>query len=110
MIGCAGGKHPCIEGEFAAVGGDRQGVIDTRINLFRTQSLVTFHQVFLDGLLLLGHRAGDNDGLAGFQPGAGQVDHFCRLHVSEGAEHLLKLRQIHELGEPAAGPQRRAVG
>ena len=61
-------------------------------------------------MLLLGHRAGDDDGLAGFQAGPRQVEHLGRLHVGEGPEHLLEFRQVGEAGEPASRPQAGAVG
>ena len=61
-------------------------------------------------MLLLGHRAGDDDRLAAFEAGPGQIEHVGRLHVGERPEHLLKLGQIHEAGEAAAGTQRCAVG
>ena len=47
--------------------------------------------------------------LAACQPGPGQVEHFRRLHVGEGAEHLLQLGQVRELGKAAARPERLAV-
>jgi hypothetical protein len=60
-------------------------------------------------VLLLGHRAGNDDGLAGFQARPRQVQHLGGLHVGEGPEHLLEFRQVGEAGEPAARPQARAV-
>ena len=76
-----------------------------RIDLLRPQPLVAFDQFLLEGVLLLGHRAGDDDGLAAFQAGPRQVQHLGRLHVGEGPEHLLEFRQIGEAGEPASRPQ-----
>ena len=48
-------------------------------------------------------------GLPPSSAGPGQVKHFGRLHVGEGAEHLLKFRQVGEAGEAAAGFQGLAV-
>ena len=79
------------------------------IDLLRPQPLVAFHQLLLEGVLLLGHRAGDDDGLAAFQAGPGQVEHLGRLHVGEGPEHLLEFGQVGEAGEAAARPKRCAV-
>ena len=41
-------------------------------------------------------------GLPPSRRGPGQVEHLGRLHVGEGAEHLLEFRQVGELGKPAA--------
>ncbi len=75
----------------------------------RPQPFVAFHQLLLEGVLFLRHRAGDDNRLAGFQPGRGQVDHLGRLHVGKGTEHLLEFREIGEFGEPAAWSECRAV-
>ena len=109
-VRCRGREHPCVGGEFAAVGGDGQGVVDPRVHLLRPQPLVAFDQLLLEGVLLLGHRAGNDDGLAAFQAGPRQVEHLGRLHVGEGPEHLLEFRQVGEAGEAAARPQARTVG
>ena len=108
-VRCRGREHPGVGGELAAVGGDGEGVVDTRVDLLRPQPFVAFDQFLLEGVLLLGHRAGDDDGLAAFQAGPGQVEHLGRLHVGEGPEHLLEFRQVGEAGEAAARPQARAV-
>ena len=60
-------------------------------------------------MLFLGHRAGDDDGLAALQARTRQVEHLGRLHVGEGPEHLLEFRQVGEAGEPASRPQSRPV-
>ena len=103
-VGCRGREHPCVGGELAAVGGDGQGVIVPRVHLLRPQPLVAFHQFLLEGVLLLGHRAGNDDRLAAFQAGPWQVEHLGRLHVGEGPEHLLEFRQVGEAGEAASWP------
>ena len=74
----------------AAVGGDGQRVVVPRIDLLRAQPVVAGDQFRLEDALLLGHRASDDNWLAGFQPGSGQVQHLGGLHVGEGAEHLLQ--------------------
>jgi len=51
--------------------------------------------------LLVGHRAGNDDGLARLQAWPGQIEHLGGLHVGKSPEHLLKFRQIGETGEPA---------
>jgi hypothetical protein len=61
---------------------------------------VTLHQLLLEGVLLLGHRAGDDERLTAFQAGPGQVEHLRRLHIGQSPEHLLEFRQIGETGEP----------
>ena len=109
-VRCRGREHPCVGGQLAAVGGDGQGVVIPRVDLLRPQPLVAFDQLLLEGVLLLGHRAGDDDGLAAFQARPGQVEHLGRLHVGEGPEHLLEFRQVGEAGEAAARPQACAVG
>jgi len=76
----------------------------------RPQPLVAFDQLLLEGVLLLRHRAGNDDGLAAFEAGPGQVQHLGRLHVGKGPEHLLKFGQVGEAGEPAAWPEPCAVG
>ena len=101
---CRGGKHPGVGGEFAAVGGDIQRVIDTRVHLLRPQPVVAFHQLLLEGILFIGHRAGNDDRLAALQAGPWQVEHFGRLHIGESPEHLLEFRQVGEAGEAAAWP------
>ena len=108
-VGCRGRQHPCVGGELASVGGDVQGVIYPRVHLLRPQPLVAFDQFLLEGVLLLGHRAGDDDGLAALQARTRQVEHLGRLHVGEGPEHLLEFRQVGEAGEAASRPQARAV-
>ena len=90
-------------GELAAVGGDGERVVDPRVHLLRPQPLVALDQLLLEGVLLLGHRAGNDGGLAAFQAGPRQVEHLGRLHVGEGAEHLLEFRQVGEAGEAARG-------
>ena len=100
-----GGEQPGIEGQLAAVGGDGEGVVLPRVHLLRAEPLVALDQLLLDGALLLGHRAGDDGGLAAFQARPRQVEHLGRLHVGEGAEHLLQFRQVGEPGEAAARPQ-----
>ena len=106
-----GGQHPGVGGQLAAVGGDGQGVVLPRIDLLRPEPFVALHQLLLEGVLLVRHRAGDDDGLAALRDvGRGRFEHLGRLHVGKGPEHLLEFRQIGEAGEPAAGPQARAVG
>ena len=61
-------------------------------------------------MLLLGHRAGNDDRLAGFQAWPWQVQHLGRLHVGKRPEHLLEFRQIGESGEAAAWSQARTIG
>ena len=108
-VRCRGRQHPCVGGELAAVGGDVERVVDTRVHLLRPQPLVAFDQLLLEDVLLVGHRAGNDDGLAALQAGPRQVEHLGRLHVGEGPEHLLEFRQVGEAGEPAAWPQARTV-
>ena len=103
--GAVGRQHPGIDGQLAAVGGDGQRIVFPRVDLLRPQPLVAFDQFLLEARLLLGHRAGDDDGLAAFQAGTRQVEHLGRLHVGEGPEHLLEFRQVGEAGEAAARPQ-----
>ena len=107
--GAAASSIRASSGELAAVGGDRQGVVVAGIDLLGPQLLVPLHQFLLEVLLLVRHRAGDDDRLAAGQGRPGQVQHLGGLHVGEGAEHLLELRQVRELGEARAGPQRRPV-
>ena len=89
-------QHPCIGGELAAVSGDVERVIDARVYLLRPQAFVAFYQFLLDGALLLGHGASDDNRLTFFQTRPWQIEHLGRLHVGKGAEHLLKLRQVGE--------------
>ena len=58
----------------------------------------------LESTLLVGHWAGDDDGLAALQAWPGQVEHLSRLHVGEGTKHLLEFRQVGEAGKAAAWP------
>ena len=103
-IGGIGRKQAGIQAKLAAVGGDVKRVIDARVYLLRAELLVTFHQLLLQFILLVGHRAGNDRGLAAFEPWPGQIEHVRRLHVGEGAEHLLEFGQVGESGEPAARP------
>ena len=107
--GGRGREQPGIEGELAAVGGDGQGVILPRVDLLRPEPLVAVDQLLLERVLLVGHRAGDDDRLAAFQPRPGQVEHLGRLHVGEGAEHLLEFGQVGERAKRLRGRKRRAV-
>ena len=103
MICGRAAQQPCVERQLAAVGGNRQGVIDAGIDLLGAQALVARNELGLEARLLLGHRAGHHNSLAGLQAGAGQVEHVRRLHVGKRPEHLLELRQVDEPGEAAAG-------
>ena len=108
-VRCRGRQHPGVGGELAAVGGDGQGIVYPRVHLLRAQPLVAFDQLLLEFVLLIGHRAGDDDGLAALQAWTRQVEHLGRLHVGEGAEHLLEFGQVGEAGEAASRPQTGAV-
>ena len=56
------------------------------------QPLVAGDQLLLEGLLLVGHRAGDDNGFAGFQLRRGQIEHLGGLHVGKRPPHLLEFR------------------
>src|SRR5262249_19639623 len=66
-----GREHTGVEGELATVGGDGQRVVLSRVYLLRADALVPFHQLVLEPVLLVGHRAGDDVWLAAFEPRPG---------------------------------------
>ena len=104
-------QHPGVEGELAAVGGDGQRVVLARVHAspLRMRSYLSTSVCWIASCSL-GHRAGDDLGLPAFERRAGQVEHVGRLHVGELTEHLLQLRQVHELGEPGPRFQSLPVG
>ena len=60
-------KHAGIEGELAAIGGDRQGIVFPWIDLLRADPVVAFDQILLKLALLIRHRAGNDDRLCRLQ-------------------------------------------
>ncbi len=103
------GEHPAVEGQLAAVGGDGQGIVLTRVHPLVAEPLVPPDKPALQLGLLLRHRAGDGLRLAAFEGRRGKVQIVRRLHVGKRPEHLNQLGQVHEFGKARPGPQRGSV-